>query len=44
MNVVSDSTALGPELAKECGPLLAAVQYQIARVAGNAFFERAAIN
>jgi hypothetical protein len=40
---VRNSTALGPELAKECGPLLAAVQYQIARAAGNAFFERAAI-
>jgi hypothetical protein len=30
--------------AKECGQLFAAVQYQIARLAGNAFFARSAVN
>jgi hypothetical protein len=32
------------KLAKECGQLFAAVQYQIARLAGNAFFARSAVN
>jgi hypothetical protein len=46
MNVASDGDTSGywVELARECGPLSAAVQYQIARSAGNAFFERAAFN
>jgi hypothetical protein len=42
--VGSNTSDLRPWFAKECGPLFAAVQYQIVRFAGNAFFERSAIN
>jgi hypothetical protein len=43
-DVGSDSSRLRPELAKECGQLFAAVQYQITRLGGNAFFGRSAIS
>jgi hypothetical protein len=42
--VGSDTSDLRPKLAKQCGAPFAAVQYQITRFAGNAFFERSAIN